>query len=115
MPIPGEVLLIPFPYTDLSTQKRRPVPVLRQADAFGDFLAAAITSQAGHDDALTLNPADFLKGTLPKPGYLRSTKLYTLNAHLVVGRFGVLTSDAFARQRTEVCVAIYSVNSAMAK
>lgn len=64
---PGDVLLIPFPYTDLTTSKRRPVLVLRPADAFGNFLAAAITSQPGHEDALPLYQADFQEGTLPKP------------------------------------------------
>ena len=54
MPQPGEVVLIPFPYTDLATAKRRPVLVLRAADAYGDFLAAAVTSQTGHEDAVVL-------------------------------------------------------------
>ncbi len=44
---PGEVVLIPFPFSDLQAAKRRPVLVLRSCDGFGDFLAAAITSQAG--------------------------------------------------------------------
>ena len=52
MPQLGEVVLIPFPYTDLATAKRRPVLVLRAEDSFGDFLAAAITSQSGHRDAV---------------------------------------------------------------
>lgn len=82
MPQPGEVLLIPFPYTDLTSSKRRPVLVLREADAFGDFLAAAITSQPGHADAIPLNQSDFQEGTLPKLSYLRAKKLYTLNTRV---------------------------------
>jgi mRNA interferase MazF len=82
MPRPGDVLLIPFPYTDLTTSKRRPVLVLRHADYFGDFLAAAITSQPGHEDALPLCQDDFQEGILPKPSYLRTTKLYTLNRRI---------------------------------
>jgi mRNA interferase MazF len=110
MPAPGDVLFIPFPYTDLTTRKRRPVLVLNQADSFGDFLAAAITSQTGHDDALPLNQADFLEGTLPKPSYLRGTKLYTLNTHLVIGRFGALTPNAFARMHAGVCTLLGCVS-----
>jgi hypothetical protein len=41
-------------FTDLTYQKRRLVLLLTTPDVFGDFLAAAITSQAGHNDAVLL-------------------------------------------------------------
>ncbi len=106
MPQPGEVVLIPFPYTDLTTAKRRPVLVLRPADGFGDFLAAAITSHPGHVDALTLTQMDLQEDVLPKPSYVRATKLYTLNERIVVRRFGALKPEAFARIHAAICTAL---------
>jgi mRNA interferase MazF len=106
MPHPGDILLIPFPYTDLTTSKRRPVLVLRHADSFGDFLAAAITSQPGHEDALPLYQGDFQEGILPKPSYLRTTKLYTLNRRIAASRFGRLTPSAFQQAQGTICAAL---------
>lgn len=106
MPRAGEVVLIPFPYTDLTTSKRRPVLVLRPSDGFGDFLAVAVTSHAGHADAQSLVQTDFQEGILPKPSYIRSTKLYTLNDSLVARRFGALTPASFARIHARVCAAV---------
>jgi mRNA interferase MazF len=106
MPHPGEVVLIPFPYTNLATAKRRPVLVLRPADTFGDFLAVAVTSQAGHQDAVPLMQADFQEGILPKPSYVRSSKLYTLNERVIAHRFDVLTPEAFARAHTAICTVL---------
>lgn len=106
MPQPGEVVLIPFPYTDLATTKRRPVLVLRPSDGFGDFLAAAVTSHAGHVDGLTLTQMDLREGVLPKPSYVRATKLYTLNERIVVHRFGALMPEAFARIHSAICSAL---------
>lgn len=103
MPRPGDVVLIPFPYTDLATTKRRPVLVLRPPDAFGDFLAVAVTSQAGHEDAITLSQADFLEGFLPKPSYVRASKLYTLNERTITRRFGALTPASFKRAQDAIC------------
>lgn len=40
-----DLVLVPFPFTDLSTGKRRPVLCLTNADGFGDFLAAAVTTK----------------------------------------------------------------------
>jgi mRNA interferase MazF len=62
----GDVVLIPFPFTDQSTRKRRPVLVLTALDEYQDFLAVAITSQPGHADAIALTDADFQEGALPK-------------------------------------------------
>lgn len=102
----GEVVLIPFPYTDLAAVKRRPVLVLRAPDSGGDFPAAAITSQADHADALLLEQADFSQGTLPKTSYIRTSKLYTLNQGVVVRHFGTLTPKALARAQAAICSAL---------
>ena len=41
---PGELVAIPFPYSDLTTRKRRPVLVLSHPDDRGDFVGLAVTS-----------------------------------------------------------------------
>jgi mRNA interferase MazF len=41
---PGDLLLIPFPVSDLQTTKRRPVPALTSPDRHGDFIGLAVTS-----------------------------------------------------------------------
>lgn len=40
---PSDIVQIPFLFSDISHQKRRPVLLLTAPDAFGDFLAAAVT------------------------------------------------------------------------
>ena len=99
----GDVVLIPFPFTDLTAHKRRPVLLLSDPDAYGDFLAVAITSQPGHADAVALDSSDFQHGVLPKPSWLRSSRLYSLHQESVVGVFGNLTPAALTRLHDEVC------------
>ena len=99
----GEVVLIPFPFTDHSAHKRRPVLVLTDPDEYEDFLGVAITSQPGHADAIALSDTDFQEGKLPKPSWLRSARVYTLNRDNIVGLFGQLKPEAMARLQGEVC------------
>jgi mRNA interferase MazF len=42
MPERGDLLLIPYPFTDVSASERRPVLALTAADAQGDFIALPI-------------------------------------------------------------------------
>ena len=41
---PADLVGIPFPYSDLKTEKRRPVLVMTPPDRRGDFICAAVTS-----------------------------------------------------------------------
>lgn len=100
---PGKVVLIPFPFSDLSTQKRRPALVLTQPDNQGDFLAIAITSQPGHKDALEIMKTDLIVGTLPKRSWIRIRKIYTLNVSIVVALFGEVSPLAFNRIHQSLC------------
>ena len=99
-----DVVQIPFPFSDLAHQKRRPVMLLTSPDAFGDFLAVAITSQAGHDDAIQLQNDDIAGGRLPKISWIRATKLFSLNCDSVVLELGALRPEAFERIHGEICV-----------
>lgn len=99
-----DVVQIPFPYSDLSRQKRRPVLLLTDEDGWGDFLAVAITSQPGHADAIALDNADFFKGQLPKPCWVRSQRLFSLNRQSVMTTLGSLRPEAFARIHHGICM-----------
>jgi mRNA interferase MazF len=59
-PSVGDVVIIPFPYSDLSQSKRRPALVLAGASR-GDFLLCQITGkQYGDLHAVSLKESDFL-------------------------------------------------------
>lgn len=81
---PSDVVLLPFPFSDLSAHKKRPVLILKAENVQGDFLAVQITSQPGYESALVLEQSDFSVGVLPKTSFVRPDKLITLNKSLVV-------------------------------
>jgi mRNA interferase MazF len=57
-PLVGDVVIIPFPYFDLSQSKRRPALVLAEAGR-GDFLLCQITSkQYGDLHAMSIKESD---------------------------------------------------------
>lgn len=61
---PGNIVLIPFPFSDLKTGKKRPVLILTSLDNNGDFIALAVTSKSYHPGAIELSQENMLAGTL---------------------------------------------------
>lgn len=88
----GAVVLVPFPYSDLSQVKVRPAIVLADAGR-GDVVLCQVTSNAYADpSAVELTRIDFTEGALRHTSYARPAKLFTLSATVAVRRIGVLGS-----------------------
>jgi len=104
MPRRSDLVLLPFPFSDLSSAKRRPVLVLRNPNRQGDFLAAQVTSQLHHQPAVPLADDHLKLGMLPKTSIVRTDKVFTLSASLIVRRIGVLSEPAFDRVLRAVCL-----------
>lgn len=94
MPERGDLLLIPFPFTDLSASKRRPVLALTAPDRYGDFIALPVTSRPQSEHGLSIASGDLVAGTLPAPSWIRTNCIVTLNVSLVVKTIGHLSERA---------------------
>jgi mRNA interferase MazF len=98
----GQVVLLPFPYTDLSDTKLRPCLLLASAGR-EDWIACQITSNPfGDSDAVALPPAKFSSGGLRYVSYLRPAKLFTAHESLVVTSLGSLTFETLTAIRQAV-------------
>lgn len=92
MPKQGDIVLIPVPFTDLSSSKRRPVIVISNDEynqSTADMVVVAMTSTpATNAYGFTLASSDLVQGTLNRPGTVRVDKIYTLDQALIVKTFG---------------------------
>ncbi len=89
----GDVVLVPFPFTDLSTTKTRPAVVVSIPDfelATESFIVAMITSTPQHSP-YDFGLADWKKARLLFPSWVRA-KLVTLSPALVRYRPGRLSA-----------------------
>ena len=90
----GEVVLVPFPFSDLSQSKVRPAVCLASAGR-GDWILCQITSNPyGDSDAIPLTPNEFSSGGLLNLSYTRPGKLFTAHESLVSRSVATLTSTA---------------------
>ena len=103
---PGDLVLVPFPFTDLTGSKRRPVLVL-SSRAFNartqDFIVCGVTSDlsnAAH--SVLIDAKDLAKGRLPAPSRIKVTKIATLLQSLALRTVGRVKPEVLARVRKEL-------------
>lgn len=89
-PAAGAVVLVRFPFSDLSQTKLRPAVVLAGAGR-GDWVLCQVTSKPyGDTRAITLEDTSFTTGSLRVLSYARPGKLFTANQDLVVSEIATL-------------------------
>ena len=86
----GQVVIVHFPFSDLTASKLRPAVVLAEAGR-GDWILCQITSKSyGDEKAITLDTPDFAHGSLRLTSYVRPGKLFTAHASLIANEIGDL-------------------------
>jgi mRNA interferase MazF len=83
-PVVGEVVVVPFPQTDLKAGKRRPALVVTDLPG-DDLILCQITSQARLDRfSISLTAADFEKGRLAVDSFIRPNRLFTVEQAVIL-------------------------------
>lgn len=100
----GEVVVVPFPFSDLSQAKNRPALVLIDLPG-ADVVLAAITSTRSEPHAIALERKDFKAGELSHSSYIHPAKLFTFQKSLIRKVVGSITEA----KRKEVVTQIVSL------
>lgn len=91
----GQVVIVHFPFSDLTASKLRPAMVLAEAGR-GDWILCQITSKAYGDlNGVQLDATDFANGSLRLTSYARPGKLFTAPTTLVSEAVGNLRTEKF--------------------
>ncbi len=83
-PLVGDVVVLPFPQTNLQSGKRRPALVV--ADLAGDdLILCQITSRARSDGhSIPLTAADLEQGRLTVDSFIRPQRLFTVEQSVLL-------------------------------
>ena len=95
-PSPASIVIVPFPFSDLSGTKLRPAVVLADAGR-GDWLLCQVTSNPYSDpDAIRITSKDLQKGALTSAvSFARPIKLFTASEVVMDKRVAILKAETF--------------------
>jgi mRNA interferase MazF len=86
----GDIVVLPFPFSDLSKSKRRPALVAASLTG-DDLILCQITSETRRDNySVSLEAKDFKKGKLDIKSMLRPNKIFTADKSIIVYKIGTL-------------------------
>ena len=91
--IKGDVVVVPFPFSDLSQAKRRPALVVAVLSG-DDLILCQITSQTVRDSyAITITTEDFSSGSLKQDSNVRPNRLFTADQQIILSTVGQLKPE----------------------
>lgn len=90
-----DVILIPFPFSELTYVKKRPALVLANIQHRDELICMMLTSTKNIDPTVDIPIHNLESAGLPKPTVARTSRLFTLKSTLVVKKLGEVDEIEF--------------------
>ncbi len=91
--VKGDVVVVSFPFSNLTDAKKRPALVIAALSG-DDLILCQITSQIRRDpDSIALENRDFQIGSLPKSSNIRPNRLFTADRQIIQSKVGELIPE----------------------
>jgi mRNA interferase MazF len=101
-PLAGEVVVLPFPQTDLQAGKRRPALIVANLTG-DDLILCQITSQSRRDGySVSLTSRDFERGHLNVDSFIRPNRLFTVDQSVILYSAAKVKNSKLNEVRTKI-------------
>jgi mRNA interferase MazF len=91
--VKGDIVVIPFPFSDFTQSKRRPALVLATLKG-DDLILCQITSKTISDSySIPVDDSDFLEGSLKQSSNVRQNRIFTVDTKIILYKIGTLKQE----------------------
>lgn len=89
-----DIVLIPFPYSDLTSFEKRPALIIsnEKINKMQDRICCLITTKS-HKDDLLIEKNSFKNGTLPFKSFIKPQRIFTIHEGVIIKKFGTINDD----------------------
>ena len=102
----GEIVIVPFPFTDLSSVKQRPVLILSKDDYNDieeDIITCGITSNIKDEQrSIILDNAKLINGEIPLTSRIKVDKLFTLHKSIIKKSIAKINEETFKEVKNKL-------------
>lgn len=101
--VKGDVVILPFPYIDLSSVKKRPALVIAVLKGNNIILAQITTNQKDDEDLVNLNKNDFASGFLKCDSFIIPSTIFTTDSFRIEYKIGRLKQEKMKEVQNKLC------------
>ena len=102
---PGDILIVPFPFSDLSAVKQRPVLVLSKREynlSSEDIIVCGITSNIKNESHSVLIDNTCLEtGVIPSKSRIKVNKIFTISRQIIKKKVARIDKQTFDKVKTD--------------
>ena len=91
--VKGDVVVLPFPYTDFSGARKRPAVVIANLKGQNIILAQITTNQRNDEDLISLRKKDFYSGSLSLDSFIMTSLIFTADSSRISYKAGKIKSE----------------------
>ncbi len=91
--VKGDVVVLPFPYTNFSGAKKRPAVVIANLKGQNIILAQITTNQRNDEDLVSLRKKDFFSGSLSSDSFIMTSLIFTADSSRISYRAGKMKHE----------------------
>ena len=101
----GDIVVVPFPFSDLSSIKQRPVLVLSKSldnANSEDVITCGITSNIKNSKySVLIENKNLIEGSIPKPSRIKLDKLFTISQDIIKKKVARINKETFEKVKSE--------------
>jgi mRNA interferase MazF len=99
--VKGDVVVLPFPFSDLSSSKKRPALIISIPKG-EDILLAQITSKINLNFYSIPLTSSFEKGNLPEESFVKINRLFSADKNIIIYKKGKLKKSKIKEIEKEI-------------
>jgi mRNA interferase MazF len=97
----GDIIIVPFPFTDLTRTKERPGIIISNNRKGEDMIVVAITSNK-QSEGIPIHSSDLIQGEMYQNSHAKPAKIASLHRSIIRKRIGACSR----KKTTEICNAV---------
>ena len=101
--VKGEVVVLPFPYTDLSSIKKRPALIIATLKGENVILTQITTVKREDEDLISLTKKDFETGFLKQDSFIMPSIIFTVESSTIVYKTGRVKKEKIKEVEKKLC------------
>ncbi len=100
--VKGQIVVLPFPFSNLSTSKKRPALIVGNPEG-DDVILAQITTTSKIDDySIPISNSDFEEGSLNLSSIIKPQRLFTADKSIILYKAGTLSKSKIKEVEKEI-------------